>query len=55
MAAPLSFLSLIPQLIRSHLCTNALLLPLIVYVWLRPESVMVAVKFLVLIGGKERS
>ena len=50
MAAPLSSRSSIPQSIRSHLCTNGLLLLLIVYAWLRPESVMVAVKYLVLIG-----
>ena len=50
MAAPLSSLSSIPQWIHSRLYTNGLLSPLIVYAWLRPEFVMVAVRYLVLIG-----
>jgi len=47
---PLSSLSSIPRSILSHLCTNGLLLLLIVYAWSRLESVMVAVRYPVVIG-----
>jgi hypothetical protein len=49
MVAPRSFRSLIPQWIHSDPCTNGLLLLLIVYAWSRPESAMVAVRYLLLI------
>jgi hypothetical protein len=52
MVAPRSFRSLIPQWIHSDPCTNGLLLLLIVYAWSRPESAMVAVRYLLLIGKR---
>ncbi len=45
MAALPSSPSSIPRSIHSHLCMSGLLLLLILFAWLRPESVMVEVRY----------